>query len=185
MLKKIEHLLKSGTRNDIELAYQLSLSSKISLWPIERDLKDILYISEIFPNYGFDNIPLGQLCLAIHQIIKLSINNKSNTEIPNRFDYFTNLEMASFINIPIRKIPHTISQHKKIKTLSIINTEIEDLSELIEKAELQSLILANNKYLKINNHLINKINGLKRITACKKTSEMLDVDHLMVELKII
>lgn len=184
MLKKIERLLKSGNRADIELAFQLSLSSGISLWPIERDLKDIFYHADLYPNYSADNIPLGQLCLAVQQVIKVKFDQKEVEMIPERIDYFESLNALSIIGCPVRALPKSLNNHAALKYLTLIKTKIKSIDDILEQSNIESLTLVDNKTLQIHPELIYQ-SKLKKISFCKNTAADLSLNETKIAIKII
>lgn len=184
MLKKIERLLKSKNRADIELAFRLSLSSGISLWPIERDLKDIFYHADLYPNYSADNIPLGQLCLAVQQIIKIKFHQKDIKLIPERIDYFESLNALSITGCPVRELPKSLNNLEALKYLTLSKTNIKSIDDILDQSNIESLILIDNKTLQIEPESIYR-SKLKKISVCKATANYLSLDESKIALKII
>ncbi len=149
MLEKITNLLKTGERDNIELAYQLSLSGKISLWPVERALKDLLfYSSKIHPAISFDNLPLGQLCYLLKEVIAISFDNKYLEALPDCFYFMPNLVILEISGNSLKKVPESICELRKLKSLSIKNSQIERLPEKLDQLEnLEGLNISKNPKL--------------------------------------
>jgi Leucine-rich repeat (LRR) protein len=148
MLEKIITLLKTGQPNDIELAYQLRLSAKISLWPLERGIKDLLYLAKTQPVLDFDDLYLGQLCHILPEVIALSVHNASLKQLPEQLYFMPNLRILELANIPIQQLPDNLKDLKHLKSLSLRNTLIKALPKtLFQLKNLTSLILVDNPNL--------------------------------------
>jgi len=168
MLEKIVTLLKTGQPNNIELAYQLRLGAKISLWPLERGIKDLLYLAKTQPVLDFDDLYLGQLCHILPEIIALSVHNASLKQLPEQLYFMPNLRILELVNIPIHQLPEHLKDLKQLKSLSIRNTLIKSLpSSLSELKNLTSLILADNPNLTILPDFISTLPKLKTLRISK------------------
>lgn len=148
MLKKIANLLKTGNRNNIELAYQLSVSTQTSLWTLERGIKDLLYYSKTQPSIHFDNLPLGQLCFLLNNIIALSISKKDLDLIPEQLYFLNALVILEIDSVPLQKLPDSLGELSDLKSLSIKNTNIKTLpSSIGQLRKLERLSLVDNPFL--------------------------------------
>lgn len=148
MLEKITNLLRSGTANNIELAYHLSMSTQTSLWPVERAVKNLLFISHTQPKIFFDPIPLPQLVYALNEIIALSIYNQPIEYIPEELFFFRNVAILEIQNTALKELPKSFSSLKQLKHLTINNTEISSLpNDLNQLNNLKQISLINNPNL--------------------------------------
>jgi Leucine-rich repeat (LRR) protein len=148
MLEKIITLLKTGQPNNIELAYQLRSGAKISLWPLERGIKDLLYLAKTQPVIDFDDLYLGQLCHLLPEVIALSVHNPSLKELPKELCFMPNLRILELMNLSIHQLPDNLDDLKHLKSLSIKNTLIASLPiGLSQLSNLTSLILLDNPNL--------------------------------------
>ena len=168
MLEKITTLLKTGTENNIELAHQLSISSQTSLWPLERGIKDLLFMAHTQPKIHFDNMPLGELCYILKEVIALSINNASVETIPEQLYFMPNLRVLEIIDTPIKKLPSSLCELKMLKSLIVRNTAIDSLPEKFQQlTALEKLSLLDNPNLKSLPSIITKMKPLKKIRISK------------------
>ncbi len=168
MLEKIITLLKTGQPNSIELAYQLRLSAQISLWPLERGIKDLLYLAKTQPAIDFDDLYLGQLCHLLPEILALSVHNPSLKELPKELCFMPNLRILELVNLPIQQLPETLKDLKQLKSLSIKNTLIAALpTSLFELKNLTSLILVDNPNLKALPDFLADLPNLKTLRVSK------------------
>jgi len=168
MLEKIITLLKTGQANNIELAYQLRLSTKISLWPLERGIKDLLYLSKTQPVFDFDDLFLGQLCHLLPEVIALAVHNPNLKQLPEQFYFMPNLRILELANIPIQELPDNLNDLKQLKSLSIRNTFIKALpANLSELKNLTSLILVDNPNLTTLPSFISTLPNLKTLRISK------------------
>jgi Leucine-rich repeat (LRR) protein len=157
MLEKITHLLKTGRRNNIELAHQLSISNKISLWPLERGIKDLLYVARTQPKIYFDNLPLGQLCYILKEVIALNISDVVIERLPEQLYFMPALVILELEDSPIKALPDSIGELSNLKSLSIKNTQIDRLPKSISALKnLERLTLVGNS----------KLNSLPRSLFC-------------------
>lgn len=106
MLEKIITLLKTGQPNNIKLAYQLRSGAQISLWPLERGIKDLLYLAKTQPAIDFDDLYLGQLCHLLPEVIALSVHNPALEQVPEELSFMPNLRILKLVNIPIQQLPN-------------------------------------------------------------------------------
>lgn len=169
MLEKIITLLKTGHINNIELAYQLRLGAQISLWPLERGIKDLLYSAQTQPVIDFDDLHLGQLCHILPEVIALSVHNPSLTQLPEQLSFMPNLRILELVDIPIQQLPNNLKDLKHLKSLSIRNTLIKELSSnLLALENLNSLILADNQNLSSLPDFLVALPNLKTLRIPKK-----------------
>ena len=177
MLEKIANLLKTGTRSNIELAYQLSLSTKTSLWPLERGIKDLLYHAHTQPSIAFDNLPLGQLCYLLNNVIALSIKEQLLTHLPEQLYFCPALVILEIIDTPLIALPQSIGELAQLKSLTLKNTAIEQLpSSIAQLSKLETLSLINNPNLKHFPRALLQLPNLKtvRVDASIKTPTIND-----------
>lgn len=173
MLEKIITLLKTGQPNNIELAYQLRSGAKISLWPLERGIKDLLYLAKTQPVIEFDDLYLGQLCHILPEVIALSLHNPSLTELPKELYFMPNLRILELVNLPIQRLPDHLNDLKHLKSLSIKNTLIESLPlGLSELKNLTSLILVDNPNLNVLPSFLADLPKLKTLRISKNLVEV-------------
>lgn len=168
MLEKIITLLKTGQPNNIELAYQLRLSAKISLWPLERGIKDLLYLAKTQPVIDFDDLYLGQLCHMLPEVIALSVHNSSLKQLPEQLYFMPNLRILELVDLPIEQLPNSLGDLTHLKSLSIKNTLIEDIPKtLLELENLTSLILVDNPNLTVLPSFLAELPNLKTLRISK------------------
>lgn len=164
MLEKIANLLKTGTRSNIELAYQLSLSTKTSLWPLERGIKDLLYHAHTQPSIAFDNLPLGQLCYLLNNVIALSITEKSLTQIPEQLYFCPALVILEIVDTPLIELPASIGELAQLKSLTLKNTAIEQLpASIAQLSKLETINLMGNPNLKDFPMVLLQLSNLKTV----------------------
>lgn len=172
MLEKIITLLKTGQPNNIELAYQLRLGAKISLWPLERNIKDLLYLSQTQPALEIDDLHLGQLCHILPEVIALSVYNPNLKKIPKELSFMPNLRILELVNLPIQELPNSVKDLKQLKSLSIRNTSIYHISpNLSELKNLTSLTLADNPNLTILPNFLVDLPKLKTLRISQHLTE--------------
>jgi Leucine-rich repeat (LRR) protein len=172
MLEKIITLLKTGEPNSIELAYQLRLGAKISLWPLERGIKDLLYLAQTQPVIDFDDLYLGQLCHILPEVIALSVHNPNLNQLPKELYFMPNLRILELVDFPLQQLPGNLTDLKHLKSLSIKNTLIESLPpSLSELKNLTSLILADNPNLTILPDFLAELPKLKTLRISKDLIE--------------
>ena len=184
MLEKIVKLLKTGERNNIELAYQLSLANKISLWPIERNIKDLLYYADkIQPPINFDNLPLGQLCFLLKEVIAISFSNSSIKQLPDCFDMMPSLVILEISCESLEKIGCSIGNLPNLKSLSIKNSKIDALKiKLKNLNSLESLNISFNNNLKTLPDDLYKSESLKTLRICTKNAHLIDNEKALFKL---
>lgn len=172
MLEKIITLLKTGQPNNIELAYQLRLGAKISLWPLERGIKDLLYLAQTQPAIDFDDLYLGQLCHILPEIIALSVHNSNLKELPEQLYFMPNLRILELTKLPIQQLPDSLKDLKQLKSLSLRNTLIESIPEsLLALKNLTSLILIDNPNLTTLPAFLADLPSLKTLRVSKDLAE--------------
>lgn len=168
MLEKIITLLKTGQPNNIELAYQLRSAAQISLWPLERGIKDLLYLAKTQPVIDFDDLYLGQLCHILPEVIALSVYNPNLKELPKELSFMPNLRILELGNLPIQRLPDTLNDLKHLKSLSIKNTSIAVLpAGLSQLKHLTSLILLDNPHLTQLPDFLTDLPNLKTLRISK------------------
>ncbi len=186
MLEKIVNLLKTGSRSSIELAYQLSLSNKLNLWPIERELKDLLfYANNIQAPIQFDKLPLGQLCYVLKEVIALEYHNSTLEALPDRFDFMPALVILEINCTSLTVVGKSIEQLSKLKSLSIKNTQIRTLPiQLSLLTDLESLNISYNQQLESLPKDIYACSKLEKLRVCKNTARLVDLKKARFELII-
>lgn len=155
MLEKISKLLKTGQPNNIELAYELRSSAQISLWPLERGIKDLLYLAHTQPAIACDDLYLGQLCHLLHEVVALSIRNPQLQQIPEQLAFMPNLRILEIYQAPIQQLPDSLKELQQLKSLSIRDTAITEIPvSVLALKNLQTLTLdANPKLQNLPNFL--------------------------------
>lgn len=178
MLEKIIELLKTGERNNIGLAYQLSVANKISLWPIERNLKDLLYYADnIQPPISFDNLPLGQLCFLLKEVIAISFSNSSIKQLPDCFDMMPSLVILEISCKSLEKIGCSIENLQNLKSLSVKNSKIKAFElKLKSLSSLESLNISFNNNLKKLPEDLYCSQSLKTLRICTKNAHLVDTE---------
>lgn len=186
ILEKIATLLKTGQRNDIELAYQLSVSTTTSLWPIERGIKDLLYASTTQPRICFDNLPLGQLCLLLNQVIALSICDRTMERIPEQLCFMSGLVVLEIRDTPLLELPASLNELSQLKSLSITNTKITSLPTDIGKlGSLENLSLVGNSNLKSLPDELFELKGLKVLRISEELLSVLEGREVGFEVVVL
>jgi Leucine-rich repeat (LRR) protein len=187
MLEKIVNLLKTGSRNSIELAYQLSLSKHINLWPIERSLKDLLFAaSSIQVPIQFDKLPLGQLCYVLKEVIAIDFNDSHTTELPNYFDFMPALVILEIHCRSLQSIGTSIEQLKALKSLSIKHTQIKSIPFGISSLpKLESLNISHNKRLTSIPADIYAAKSLKKLRICAQNVVLIDQERAKFDVIIV
>ena len=148
MLDKISRLLRTGERTNIELAYKISRSQGLNLWPLERGIKDILYKAKTQPSVDWENMPLGQLCWLMNDIIALEIKEARFDVFPNELHFFKNLVILELVNTPLPVFPEAILTLTRLKSLSLRNCGLTHIPEALKQLpNLEHLHLQENPNL--------------------------------------
>lgn len=184
MLEKIATLLKTGVPENIELAYQLSQSSQTSLWPLERGIKDLLYMAHTQPNIPVDNLHLGELCFVLKEVIALTINQTNLTAIPEQLYFLPNLRILEIDTPSITQLPRSLGELAHLKSLSIRNTSIENLPTSIHQLNaLTSLTLINNSKLSALPNSLTNLPVLKTVSISRSLANHFNQQQIKVTIE--
>lgn len=186
MLENIVDLLISGERDKIELAYQLSIANKISLWPIERNFKDLLYYSNrIQPPISFDNLPLGQLCYISKEVIAIQICHQTIRQLPDCFNMLPSLVILEIACPELNQLGKSIEHLKHLKSLSIKHSKLEQLTfEVCKMHRLESLNISFNCQLRQLPKDIYASKSLKKLSICAQNEHLIDKRKASFEIVI-
>lgn len=181
MLEKIFDLINSELLINIDLALELAKSNgflKSVTEEIESQYKflnryilddDKLNCHTLKDKIGFiqashslhieeDITPHLSKLAKLHKLNSIFYKPSHSTPFPDIFLDFKNLESLWISNCQLNKIPEKIRTLKKLKTLSIRNTPIDNISIITGLKAIEFLYLENNKIKSIPSTISNMPN---------------------------
>ncbi|MCP4439439.1 MAG: leucine-rich repeat domain-containing protein [Aureispira sp.] len=161
-LHKIQELIKSGSRENIDLAFLFAKSEGIAQEDImiywkelisfaraEKDspqntLFHLLNLTELdLGNCGISSVP-EQISLLIN-LVDLNLESNSITRLPENISLLPNVESLNLQDNPLSCLPQNINSLSKLNDLYLQDTLIESLPEnFVHLSNLREVYLYNS-----------------------------------------
>lgn len=168
--RKIEALLLSGEEANIDLAFELAKSQKVSLNPILKKMKAFADFLAKVCHFRLNYEQVEDLPKLMARQQRFRIDNRIfkilEEPVPtlmDHFEFFPNLEVFELAGIGLEELPSSIGSCHKLRKLSLPSNNLRSLPKTIQS-------LAHLKGLDLSDNPLNEIPSV--IFACRSLEEL-------------
>ena len=147
--QKIESLLLSGDKLNIELGFQLAVSQSIDLSLLLEDMALMVnfLIVECGEHLAYNQ--LEELPWLLANIVEIQVDYSrlsgvKSMQLPDKFQYLPNLEQIELIAVGLQSLPASIGTCRRLKKLFVADNQLTELPATFEGLPLTILNMSKN-----------------------------------------